>query len=201
MCCFTSNNLDQLAESMWTPGQYSQMWYTSTGHSKPWALICCYTSLTLLGNTSTSLSTTSVSDMLQFLFSTYSKPNLTLCQSVSAWHILSYLGRCRTVLTSGCSSYPGVCDGVCGGVGRMKHGSSLAPSLSLPQGNPSRRAVRTHIHTWIHTFYSTFPFSNCSFVLCKLMKYLSLHCKHKVTLRMYSLTSLTLQSTERSSNV
>lgn len=55
-----------------------------------------------------------------------------------------YLGRCHTVLTSGCSSCPGVCDGACEGVGRTTHGSSLAPSLARPPGNPSLQAVGTH---------------------------------------------------------
>lgn len=69
--------------------------------------------------------------------------------------VSSYLGRCRTALPSGCSSYPGVCDGVCGGVGQRTRGSSLALSLSLPLGNPSRQAIqKTHI--WIYTFYQKF---------------------------------------------
>lgn len=87
-----------------------------------------------------------VSDIMKFFDSLIIRP-----WSCDFWVGELYLGRCRTVLRSGCSSYPDVCDGVCGGVGRMTSGSSLAPSPSLPRGSPSHRAVQ-HTHIGFYTF-------------------------------------------------
>ena len=99
-----------------------------------------------------------VSDIMTFFDSLIIRP-----WSVDFWVGELYLGRCRTVLRSGCSSYPDVCDGVCGGVGRMTSGSSLAPSPSLPRGSPSHRAVQ-HTHIGFYTFFTDNLLSGCLFL-------------------------------------